>query len=291
MIRLRLSLQVIFAEGAISSTPQKNGITIFSSPGDVERENYPEEVFEQLFETESKSFWFIVRNRIISQMMKRYLPSPAKIMDVGCGTGFVASEIKKQGYTVDCGDVFPRALSFCRRRDAGTSYFQVNLEEEIFVDEYDGVCAFDVLEHLDHDRVALDTLHRLLKEGGYAFITVPAFPFLWSDEDRMAGHKRRYTSRDLKEKVKQSGFTVCKMTYFMTLLFPALVIRRRCHGTSSPDKDSDGKDKNRCISEIKPNRLVNSLLYGVFRIEPFLLSRMNLPFGGSLICVAKKNKR
>lgn len=252
---------------------------------------YPDDFYEQLFTSEASSFWFQVRNTIISQTIARYLPPPAEIIEVGCGTGFVASAMHTLGYTVDCADLFPEALAFCMKRDAGRHYFTLNLEERIFVEEYDAVCAFDVIEHIEHDHLALTNMYHLLKDGGYVFITVPACPSLWNAGDVISEHKRRYTMKELSDKIEEAGFQISKITFFMALLFPLLYMKRTITKNSLHDASCLQDIKDDCLAQLNPNPLLNKLLYTIFSIEPLLLRYMNLPIGGSLLCVAQKKER
>lgn len=267
----------------------EKGITKISEDIETDQSYFSKDSYEKLFKCETTSFWYGVRNKIICQTIKKYLPVRSNVLEVGSGTGFVASAVRKLGYTVDCADLFLNGLSFCQTRNAGRSCFQLNLEDMVFIEEYDAVCAFDVIEHIDHDSVALKNMHALLKEGGYAFITVPACPSLWSSGDEIAEHKRRYTALELREKVEQSGFQVCRMTYFMTLLFPVYYILRKCSKDSSVIDNSSQSAKEKWFSQFNPHPLVNIPLYFIFSIEPFLLRFTDLPFGSSLLCIARKS--
>lgn len=269
--------------------PTENGITIFSDDVETDKSYFSKGSFEKLFKCETTSFWYKVRNQIICQTIKRYLPLPADIIEVGCGTGFVASAVRNLGYTVDCADLYFDGLSFCQTRNAGRSFFQLNLDDKVFIEEYDAVCAFDVIEHIENDGVALNNMYYLLKEGGYAFITVPACPSLWSTGDVIAEHKRRYTHNELREKVEQLGFQVRRMTYFMTLLFPVYFIIRKCSDNSSVTDYTSEAVRDKWFSQFNPNPILNALLYIIFRIEPLILRYINLPFGSSLLCVARKS--
>lgn len=266
----------------------KDGIIIFSDETVSENNYYPEGYFEKLFDTEINSFWFIVRNKIICQTIMDFLPKSAKIIEIGCGTGHVASEIKKNGFTIDGADLFLEALVFCQKRNAGRHFFQLNIEEKIFVEEYDAVCAFDVIEHIDDDYLALTNMKNMLKEGGLIFITVPACHSLWSTGDVFMEHKRRYEYTELVERVQKAGFDVCRITYFNSILFPLVYLVRKITNNSTISDSSPEAVSNRYFFLLKPNRIINSVLYAIFSVEPFFLRYMNFPIGGSLICVAKK---
>lgn len=269
----------------------EDGITSLSENLDCNHEYYPEEAYQKLIQNEASSFWFNVRNKIICQTIIRYLPPSSDIIEVGCGTGFVSSAIKKLGYTVDCADLFPKALSFCMKRNAGRHFFILNLEDVLFIEEYDAVCAFDVIEHIQDDQLALTNMHKILKNEGYVFITVPACPSLWSAGDVIAEHKRRYTMKELTEKVENAGFKICKISYFMSLLFPLLYTRRKISSLLMKDSNCSDQIREDCMGQLNPNPLLNKLLYTIFSIEPLLLRHMNLPIGGSLLCVAQKKER
>ena len=267
----------------------KDGITTFSDIGGTVNNYFSKDTFEKVFRYESTSFWYRVRNQIICQTIKKYLSQPAEIIEVGCGTGYVATAIRGLGYTVDCADPYFDALSFCKIRNAGRSFFQLNLEDAVFFEEYGGVGAFDVLEHIENDNTALKNMYHLLKDGGYAFITVPACKSLWSAGDVIAEHKRRYTYSELEERVTHAGFQVSRITYFMTFLFPAYFIISKCSGNWSGSDSTSPAAKERWFSQFNPNPILNTVLYFIFGIEPIFLRYLNFPLGSSLLCVARKN--
>jgi len=268
----------------------ENGIIDLSGVLDENNNYFPEDFFDTLYKIEENSFWFKVRNAIISQTIIQYLPPPADIIEVGSGTGYVASSINTLGYAVDCADLFTEALEFCIKRNAGHHYFTLNLKERIFVEEYDAVCAFDVIEHVENDLLALTNMYHLLKNDGYAFITVPACPSLWNAGDVFAEHKRRYTLIELRKRVEEAGFQIKKITYFMTLLFPILYMKRKFFVKSLDNESCMQDGKYDYLSELNPNPLLNKFLYNIFSIEPFLLKHMNLPIGSSILCVAQKKE-
>ncbi len=182
-----------------------------------------------------------MRNKIIGNVITRYLSPQSRILEVGCGTGYVSRYLKKMGYHVECADLFFNALQFCKERDAGDPYYQFNLSDQLFIEEFDGICAFDVLEHIDDDDTVLKNIHDALKPGGTLFITVPADKRLWSAMDIYSEHKRRYSLKELREKIERNGFKVIKMSYFMTLLYPFILLSRKL--SSRPGSMNDERDE------------------------------------------------
>jgi len=270
--------------------PDKEGIIQFARDTLHEEQYFPDNAFEILYQSEEKNFWFRVRNKIIGNAITRYLSPQSRILEVGCGTGYVSRYLKKMGYRVECADLFFDALQFCKRRNAGDLYYQCNLSERLFIEEFDGICAFDVLEHIDDDDAVLKNVHVALKPGGTLFITVPADRHLWSAMDIYAEHKRRYSMQELREKIESNRFKVIKMSYFMTLLYPFILLSRKLSLRTKSMNDEDRKKQieKEVMSELQPNVIINSLFFLIFSLEVPLISSFTLPFGSSLLCVAIK---
>jgi SAM-dependent methyltransferase len=147
------------------------------------------------------------------------------------------------------------------------------------------VGAFDVLEHIHDDEKVMQNLYQSLKPGGYFFLTVPQHPFLWSFQDDFAGHKRRYTRSELLEKLLRTGFCVDYVSSFCTSVFPLLVLVRRAR--KAPSKTSD--QMQQALAEFQISAPLNSILRAVIRLDEVLIARdCSLPFGGSLVAVARK---
>src|SRR5213080_849191 len=125
---------------------------------------------------------------------------------------------------------------------------------------------------------ALVTACRAVRPGGLLVITVPAYRWLWSGHDVALGHRRRYTGRGLARVVERAGLHVVHASYFNTLLFPAVALTRvwkRLTGEASHDLH-------------RPSPAVNRWLERVFALERHLVPRVALPFGASLLLVARR---
>jgi 2-polyprenyl-3-methyl-5-hydroxy-6-metoxy-1,4-benzoquinol methylase len=250
---------------------------------------YPDDAFESLYHLEEKNFWFRIRNKIIGNLISRYLSPRSRILEVGCGTGYVSRYLKKLGYHVECSDQSSNALEFCKRRESGMKYHQYNLMEHHFTEEFDGICAFDVIEHIEDDATVLKNLYTALKPGGLLFVTVPADRRLWSAMDIYAEHKRRYSAEELRMKLKGTGFKVVELSYFMTFLYPILRLSRKFQSWDWGKTDiHPTKTIEKVMHELQPNTILNFIFILIFGLEPYLLSTYNFPFGSSLLCVAIK---
>jgi len=256
-------------------------------------EYFADESYEWLYKFERYNFWYRVRNQILFSWINQYLPNGAKFLEIGCGTGFVSSTLKKY-YDNDCADISSEALKYCRLNDAGHNYFQLNLcdtdfESRISLAKYSGIGLFDVIEHIDDDKSVLKKIHNLMITGGYLFITVPANQKLWSDWDEYTCHKRRYSMDEFIELVKDAGFSIERVSYFMFVLYPFVRLSRMPSIENFIKSLHFNENIQKSIHEtLGKHSILNECFYYLFSIEIFLLKYFNLPFGSSIICVAKK---
>jgi SAM-dependent methyltransferase len=153
-----------------------------------------------------------------------------------------------------------------------------------FTDKYDLILMLDVLEHLDDDAQALLKLDLRLKPGGWLLITVPAYQFLWSEHDDINHHKRRYVLKGLKQVVSQAGYSIYYGSYFNTFLFPIVagvrIVKKILQISNSTGNSND---------LLLPPKPVNQFLSLLFASERYLMDQLSLPFGVSVLLLARKN--
>lgn len=236
-------------------------------------------------ELEDSHWWFLGRRAILRRVLAdRLPPGPGRrILDVGCGTGGMLSELARHG-DVEGADADPEAVRFCRERGFGGTRL---LESDTLPWEpetFDLVTAFDVLEHLDDDRAMVDEVLRVLRPGGAFFLTVPAYAALWGPQDEISHHRRRYRAGQVRALLAGTGLRLERLSYFNTLLFPPIaavrLARRPFRTTGDEAADSD-------FTMNKPGR-VNDLLTAVFSSEAPMVARWDLPFGVSVLGIATK---
>ncbi|VAW55450.1 hypothetical protein MNBD_GAMMA05-2481 [hydrothermal vent metagenome] len=239
------------------------------------------EMYQRFFDIQNKHWWFLTRKNIVLAMISRYLAisNEPKILDIGCGSGVMLSALDTIGETYGM-DMSDDAIKFSKVAFSGevkNGYLPDNVpyQEKFF----DLIIALDVIEHIDRDVDSLKTIHSLLATGGKVIITVPAYMFLWSSFDEMNEHKRRYSRLELREKLVQAGFTVEKISYYNTLLFPVIYLVRMLNNILKRDGASDVD---------MPSKFVNYVLKNIFGIEKYLLKFLNLPFGVSILAVVRK---
>lgn len=147
-------------------------------------------------------------------------------------------------------------------------------------EQFQLITLLDVLEHIDQDQESLNALMRLISPGGHLVLTVPAFPFLWGTHDVEHHHKRRYRASQLESRLKASGFQVQWLSYYNSWMFPLMVLLRMVRKVL-PSRGVGGE-------LTMPPAPFNKLLTALFASERHWLGRLRMPFGGSLIAVARK---
>lgn len=239
--------------------------------------------FARLAELEDRSFWFRGRSDLIEWVLCRYLPGITSFMEVGCGTGYVLGRLCRKFPDIEFSgsEPFAEGLQFARTRvPESLRLYQTDLANMPFEQAFDAVGAFDVIEHIRDDRAAVRTMRRALKPGGRLVLTVPQHEWLWSRADVDARHVRRYTRRILESLLRTEGFVIERITSFVALLLPVLMLSRLCHRGS----------KRTCVeAELSLPRALNEFAYTILRGERALIrAGFNFPMGGSLLAVARK---
>jgi hypothetical protein len=122
----------------------------------------------------------------------------------------------------------------------------------------------------------------VLQPGGWLFVSVPAHPWLWSARDTLAGHRRRYSRRLLRERVTAAGFEVERMFGYQALLLPLLAAARAWSRLRGGDSTAH---------EDRPRRWLNALLLAINHLEVAAGRACRPPTGSSLVLVARKPGR
>ncbi len=231
-------------------------------------------------EIEKRHWWFIGRRRLFTEILREIpLASDAAVLDLGTSTGANLRLLHQLGFPRAVGlDSSPAAIEFCQAKGLG-----VDLGDACALpypnDRFDLVLATDVVEHVDRDDKALAEIHRVLKPGGYALITVPAFPSLWGIQDVVAHHKRRYRMTPLRRRIATSGLSITRSFPFNFLLFAPIWAARQVIRLWHPRLASEGKVNT---------ALLNRVLGAIFLLDIRIAPRLRPPFGVSILALARK---
>jgi SAM-dependent methyltransferase len=236
--------------------------------------------YERMFRNEDRYWWFVSRRELVVDLVRGLAPpAGAQLLDVGCGTGATAAALRAFG-RVRGVDMSPLAVEFCARRGLGEVALGRAESIPLPADSIDIIVATDILEHLDDDHAALAEFRRVLRPGGHAVITVPAYQALWSEHDEALMHRRRYVAAGLGERIRGAGFETVRLSYALAFLLPLALgrLRRR--------KPVAGRVAEAQVP-VLPETL-NSALIRFQRLETALLRRINLPWGLSVVAVIRK---
>lgn len=238
-----------------------------------------QKLYRLMYEVEDRHWWFRGRAAVVGAMIARLeLPSSPRILDAGCGTGRNLQRYEQIGPAQGI-EPSADAVAFCRERGL-ENVQQATLERLPFEEEsFELMIATDVLEHVEDDTQALRELRRVAAPGATLVMTVPAFRWLWSEEDDRLGHRRRYTRKQLRLVAEQSGWQPLIATYFNLLLLAPIAVARRFR-----DRRDAGRDDAAQRSELNltPGWL-NGPLSVPMRLEAGLIrSGLALPAGVSI---------
>ncbi len=227
-------------------------------------------------------WWFVGRRRIIDRVLKKNFSSRAlKILDWGCGPGGNFNFLSKYGQVTGV-DASEEAIRDCEDKGIRNVVRARDMNEFKSGTQFDLVTNFDVLEHVQEDEQFLLDLKNFLIPGGYALVTVPAYKFLWSGLDDVVGHKRRYTKEEICGKFSRSGYKVVMASYFIFFLSPAFILVRIFQKMMK----TNIKNLNQSVIELP--KFINQILIWILNLESLIIPRFSLPFGTSIIVLAKK---
>lgn len=240
--------------------------------------------FSALADLEAGSFWFRGRNALLLWVLRKYGAGIRSFLEIGCGTGFVLQGVAQAfpETRIAAGDGRVEGLTFAAQRVPKAELLQLDARAIPFVDEFEALGAFDVIEHIEEDEAALEQMSQALAPGGLLILTVPQHTWLWSAVDEEAYHVRRYSFRDLRAKVKAQGLQPVYSTSFVSLLLPAMWLSRLL-------KRGERVQKEDIAPELELNPLLNKIFGWVMGVERALIRLgVRFPAGGSRLLVARK---
>ena len=259
----------------------RDQIFVFDSGMDPSRSVYDARLLQDQENTESKHFWFRTRRDKICRLFNEKIEKKEKILEIGGGTGFIAKQLAKMGFTIEMADIHFNGLKYAQEKGIEKLY-QFDLNNPPFQEEFDTICLFDVLEHQKDDKRAMECLKKMIKPRGKILLTVPAHLWLWNRDDRINGHYRRYTKKTLFDLCKACDLEATHIEYFFIFIVPLLFVRSYLNR----DRAEEIKTEEKLKFELPFG--LDQVCYALTKLE-FSLSRL-LPnvLGGSLFLMAEK---
>lgn len=266
-----------------------DGVKCYAPALALDNSGYHPEALTVLSKLENDNFWYISRNVVLKKIFKRFLGNKtSEVLEVGCGNGTVIrslSELKNLRLTG--ADIYLSGVKFAKSQVPQVDFIQLDAENIPFENKFDAVGCFDVLEHIENDRRVLSQLHKALKKDAMLFVTVPQYPWLWSEIDEIDRHKRRYTKKEMIRKTEEAGFDILHVNCFAAAVFPITLLSR----VGRKRKKEDAKITSDAVTypEIDIPWVLNKFLRTVMLIDELFYSLgVKLPFGSSIVLVAVK---
>lgn len=232
-------------------------------------------------------WWHVGRRILLEKMLNAYGDvlggGDGTIYDIGCGVGENYPIYHKYFKHIIGVDASRKALDFASAKgfeEVVCSTLE-GLPQPHRSNVADVIVMMDVLEHLEDDGKGVNMIFGMLKPGGAAIVTVPAFMVLWGLQDEVSLHFRRYRMKKLRDLFKAKGFEIRYSTYFNTFLFiPILIVRLLMRAFKVKVFKSESQMNS---------PLLNSACSLIFKIEIKILNLIkSYPFGVSALLVVRK---
>jgi SAM-dependent methyltransferase len=237
--------------------------------------------YRKMAGVEDAMWYYRALHRHISRSLVAYVPAAAQVLDAGCGTGGLLRRLHatQPAWRLTGLDFSPLACELARTRTGG-EVVQGSVAELPFADAaFDAVVSCDVVCQVADPARAVGEFHRVLKPGGIAVLTMPAYEWLYSYHDQEVGNLRRYTRSGVDGMMRAAGLAVVSSTYWNTLPFPLVVLRRKVLPPAAPASD---------VRLYPP--LLEAACNGLMALEHGWLGLgARLPFGSSVLTVARKS--
>jgi ubiquinone/menaquinone biosynthesis C-methylase UbiE len=169
------------------------------------------------------------RLHTLDQLRRWLTVKSPTIIDIGCSSGVILGLLCDEfsdGLILGA-DYVRGPLESLAQKLTGVPLFQFDLTSCPLPDQsVDGIVLLNVLEHIERDEAALFHVARILKPGGIVVIEVPAGPQLYDVYDKLLFHHRRYSMRELTDKVSRQGLKVLDKSHLGFFLYPAFWVTK-----------------------------------------------------------------
>ena len=246
--------------------------------------SFPSDGHGACFEIEDDSFWFAHRNACILAALARH-PFDGPLLDIGGGNGAVSAALERHALATVLLEPGEDGAHNARRRGLANVVCATLEDLALAPGTFGAAGLFDVAEHVADDAALLREVHRVLRPGGVLCTTVPAYRWLWSAEDDLAGHHRRYTSTEWRATLERAGFAVRYATYiFAALAAPVFVLRSLPYRLLRRSNDEVARGAAR---QHVPSPLVRRAMDAVLAPELHAIrAGRTIPIGTSCLAVA-----
>lgn len=249
---------------------------------------------------EDRHWWYCGLRQLVVALLERsgdLVPSaenvPLRLLDAGAGTGGMLRTLRAteplrtqddvtRTFELVGIDASAVAHDFLRQQPHVLEAYRGSITSLPFGDDaFDAVVCLNVLEHESVDpHAAAKEMARCTRAGGVVIVNVAAYQWLFSYHDVAVSQARRFSRPELVQLLEDAGLTVERCSYWNSLLFPVMAVRRKL--LPRHDAHSDVTEQG---------RLATTIGRAALRFERHLLQHgTDLPFGGAVIAVARKRR-
>lgn len=238
---------------------------------------------------------YIFRKTIALELIRKYIPTKSYFLEIGGGAGDFSRALIKLGLRGKIIDFSEESYQTIKKLSKQTNNLRIEKADFLEFDEkekYDLIIMFEVLEHISQENLVIERINYLLKDGGYALISVPSRKKLWDEWDKLAGHVKRYEKEELKQLLQNGGFSIVQ---FHSYGFPFLNIIKVFRKYLTGKKD-DTEDKKVATQKSGLNIIqipIIGMIFNEWTLYPFIqiskiFNRLDLAEG--YLCLVKKTR-
>ncbi len=256
--------------------------------------------YRQFVELERTHWWFRGRRTVYLGLLEHLLGGRplGRVLDLGAGMGGFLDGLARLGHgdgaangrLVVPSDVSIESLITCRARGFGGGVLSSGYALPFADESFDLVCLFDAIEHIPDDARAMREVARVLRPGGHVFVSVPAYQFLFANNDRVAQHQRRYDRAALRAVFEQARLEVVRNTHANVFLFPLILPVVLAIKLVETLFDREARSDHTNLTWPLP-QVVHDVLHAIFAAELPLTRRFDWPAGHSIAALAMKPAR
>lgn len=254
--------------------------------GNNSKTAYPKSGHSNCFAIEDSSFWFKHRNNCIIALLRNYQPN-GPIFDIGGGNGYVTGALCQEGFKSVLVEPGNSGIKNAKIRKIPFLIQSTFEDANFYPNSIPAIGLFDVLEHIEDDISFLRKIQSVLKPNGKLYMTVPAFSFLWSNQDIYAHHFRRYTRSNISKILRLAKFSIDYCTYYFTIFpIPLLLFRAIPFRLNKTQKYTDSQFQEEMT---KSTGIFEYFLKSYLKFELNRIKKKSIfPLGSSILLVAHK---
>jgi 2-polyprenyl-3-methyl-5-hydroxy-6-metoxy-1,4-benzoquinol methylase len=135
----------------------------------------------------------------VAQIMSLLPPAPAKVLDVGVGSGWTSELFARAGHEVTGIDISPDMIAIAKLRNCNARFLVSDYEDRAISGKFDAAVIYDALHHADDEQRVVKNIYDCLSDNAVRITAEPG-----------EGHSR---SPDSLQAVKNYGTTEKDMPF------------------------------------------------------------------------------